>query len=110
MSDDIPAPVEPPVLVIVITFGECEIAIPAPAEKVLYSAPVEALVIPNTEFAIPVVPKPVPPLENASVPCQPSVCVDVTDEIVTFVSFANDWDDDVSPLSEVIPLVPAPPV
>ena len=66
LSDEIPAPVDPPVLVIVITLGECDIAIPAPAENVLYSVPVEAFVMPNTEFAVPVVPNPVPPLDNAN--------------------------------------------
>ena len=39
---------------------------PAPAENVLYSVPVEAFVMPNTVFATPVVPKPVPPLANES--------------------------------------------
>ena len=66
MRDDIPAPIEPPVLVIVITFGEWDIAIPAPAENVLYSAPAAVFVIPNTEFCTPVVPSPVPPLASES--------------------------------------------
>ena len=56
----------------------------------MYSAPDEALFIANTEFAVPVVPKPVPPLANESWPDQPSVWVDVLDVIDTFVSFAND--------------------
>ena len=46
--------------------------------------------MPNTEFAIPVVPSPVPPLANESWPDQPSVCVAVLDVIVMFVSLAND--------------------
>ena len=64
MRDDIPTAEALPV--IVITFGEWDIAIPAPAENVLYSVPVDAFVIPNTEFAVPVVPSPVPPLASES--------------------------------------------
>ena len=45
----------------VMAFGELEIAIPGPDWNVLYSRPVEALFIPSTVFARPVVPRPVPP-------------------------------------------------
>ena len=36
--------------------------------------------------------------------------MDEAEVIVTFVSLVKDCDDAVSPLSDVIPLVPAPPV
>ena len=48
-------------------------------------------------------PKPVPPLATASVPVQPSVCVEVAEDIVTLVSSANVCVSAVKPPREVMP-------